>query len=270
MQARANVIALPTSIAMAYDDVGSGPPVVFLHGFPHDRSLWAAQLGAFADRARCIAPDLRGFGASTPAAPCSIAQYADDVAALLDALSIPNAVLVGLSMGGYVAFAFWRRHRDRVRGLVLAHTRPGADTDDMRERRRRLIEVAQSEGSRAVADLQITAMLGATTRSRNPALVATTHRMLALAPVAGIVGALTAMMNRPDSVALLSTIDVPTLIISGDEDTIVPPSEARTMHEAIAGSRLEVLAGAGHLSNVERPAAFNHVTGEFLLQAACA
>jgi pimeloyl-ACP methyl ester carboxylesterase len=173
-------------------------------------------------------------------------------------------------MGGYVAFAVWRRHRGRVRALVLAHTRAGADTDDVRARRRRLIEVAQSEGSRAVADLQISAMLGATTRSRNPTLVATTHRMLALAPVAGIVGALTAMMNRPDSVALLSTIDVPTLIISGDEDTIVPPSEARAMHEAIAGSRLEVLTGAGHLSNVERPAAFNHVTGEFLLQAACA
>jgi 3-oxoadipate enol-lactonase len=189
------------------------------------------------------------------------------VAALLDALSIPEAVLIGVSMGGYVAFAFWRRHGARVRALVLANTRATADNNEMRARRRRLVEVAQSEGSRAVADLQVSAMLGAATRARNPALVTATHRMLALAPVSGIVGALEAMMTRPDSVDLLSTIDVPTLIIAGEEDTIVPASEARVMHEAIAGSRFEVLAGAGHLSNIERPAAFNHVTGEFLFQA---
>jgi 3-oxoadipate enol-lactonase len=267
MQSRATVITLPTSIGMAYDDVGTGPAVVFLHGFPHDRSLWAAQVSAFADRARCVAPDLRGFGGSSATPPCSMEQYADDVAALLDALSIPDAVLVGLSMGGYVAFSFWRRHRSRVRALVLAHTRATADSEEMRARRRRLVAVARSEGSRAVADLQIAAMLGATTRVRNPALVTATHRMLALAPVAGIVGALEAMMERPDSMDLLSTIDVPTLIIAGDEDTVVPASEARVMHEAIAGSQFEVLTGAGHLSNIERPAAFNHVTGEFLFQA---
>ena len=196
MQSRATVITLPTSIGMAYDDVGTGPAVVFLHGFPHDRSLWAAQVSAFADRARCVAPDLRGFGGSSATPPCSMQQYADDVAALLDALSIPDAVLVGLSMGGYVAFSFWRRHRSRVRALVLAHTRATADSEEMRARRRRLVAVARSEGSRAVADLQIAAMLGATTRARNPALVTATHRiLLALAPVAGIVGALEAMME---------------------------------------------------------------------------
>lgn len=263
------MIALPTSIAMAYDDVGAGPAVVFLHGFPHDRSLWATQLGAFADRARCIAPDLRGLGASSAGFPCSMAEYADDVAALLDALSVADAVLVGLSMGGFVALAFWRRYRSRVRALVLAHTRAAADTDEMRARRRRLVQVARSEGARAVADLEIGGMLGATTRARNPALVTATHRMLALAPVAGVVGALDAMVRRPDSRDLLSTIDVPTLIIAGDEDVIVPASEARVMHEEIAGSRLEVLMGAGHLSNIERPAAFNHVIGEFLLQSVC-
>jgi pimeloyl-ACP methyl ester carboxylesterase len=246
------MIARSTAVPTAYDDVGEGPAIVFLHGFPHDRSLWAPQVSAFVDRARCVAPDLRGFGGSAGPPPCSIDQYADDVAALLDALAIHHVVLVGLSMGGYV---------------VLAHTRAAADTEEMRARRQRLIEVARSEGSRAVADLQISAMLGATTRVKNPALVAATHRMLALAPVPGIVGALEAMMHRPDSMGLLSTIDVPTLIIAGEEDTTIPASEARVMHEAIAGSRFEVLSAAGHLSNIERPAAFNHVVGEFLAQA---
>jgi len=261
------MIARSTFAPTAYDDVGDGPPIVFLHGFPHDRSLWAPQVSAFVDRARCVAPDLRGFGGSTGPPPCSIDQYADDVAELLDALAITDVVLVGLSMGGYIALAMWRRHRDRLRALVLAHTRATADTPEIRARRQRLIEVARSEGSRAVADLQIGAMLGATTRAKNPALVAATHRMLALAPVPGIVGALEAMMHRPDSMGLLSTIDVPTLIIAGEEDTSIPASEARVMHKAIAGSRFEVLPAAGHLSNVERPAAFNHVMGEFLAQA---
>jgi 3-oxoadipate enol-lactonase len=261
------VTAVSTCAGMAYDDVGSGPAIVFLHGFPHNRSVWAPQISAFADRARCVAPDLRGFGGSRRRPACSIDQYADDIAAMLDALVIPDAMLVGVSTGGYIAFAMWRRHRARVRALVLAHTRAAADTVEVRERRRRLIEVARSEGSTAVADLQIGAMLGVTTRAKNPALVTVMHRMLALAPVEGIVGALEALMNRPDSMALLSTIDVPTLIIAGDEDTTVPASEARLMHEAIAGSRFEVLAAAGHLSNIERPAAFNHVTGEFLARA---
>lgn len=200
------------------------------------------------------------------APPYTMDQYADDVAALLDALQIEQAVIVGLSMGGYIAFAIWRRHRARVRAFVLAHTRATADTDDVRARRRRMIEVARSEGSRAVADLQIASMLGPTTRAKNQTLVSSVHRMLALAPVAGIVGALDAMQTRPDSVDLLPTIDVPTLIIAGDEDAVIPASEARAMHEAISGSRFELLAGAGHLSNIERPAAFNHVTGEFLAQ----
>jgi 3-oxoadipate enol-lactonase len=261
------MIAPSAAVGIAFDDVGTGPAIVFLHGFPHDRSLWAPQLSAFVDRARCVAPDLPGFGSSLARTCPSMDDFADDITGLLDALAIPEAVVVGLSMGGYIALAMWRRHRARIRALVLAHTRATADTDEMRVRRRRLIEVARSEGSCAVADLQIGAMLGNTTRAKNPALVAAIHRMLALAPVAGIVGSLEAMANRPDSMALLSTIDVPTLIIAGDEDTTIPASEARVMHEAIAGSRFEVLPAAGHLSNVERPAAFNHVTGEFLAQA---
>ena len=258
------MIALCDGVEIGYDDVGTGVPVAFVHGFPHNRTLWAPQIGALVDRARCIAPDLRGFGESSTHGPFSIDQFADDVALLLRGLGIERAVVAGISMGGYVAFALWRRHRSLVRGLVLADTRAGADTDEARDKRRALVEVARTRGSGAVADGQITGMLGKTTREKRPALIDELHRMLEAAPVAGIVGALEAMMARVDSTDTLATLDVPTLIVVGDEDVLTPPSEAEILHEAIRGSRLEVIEHAGHVSNMERPAAFNHVLSEFL------
>jgi pimeloyl-ACP methyl ester carboxylesterase len=258
------VIALPRGLDIAYDDVGTGLPVVFIHGFPHNRTLWAPQLGGLLTRARCVAPDLRGFGESEINGPYTMDSYADDVINVLDALHIGRAVIAGLSMGGYVAFALWRRHRDRVRALILADTRAGADSDETRAKRREMIALARSRGSGAVADAQIAGMVGRTTREKHPDIADAVHQMLAVAPVEGVVGALEAMMERPDSTPTLATIDVPTLIIVGEEDVLTPPKEARAMHEQIAGSRLEILASAGHVSNVERPAAFNHVASEFL------
>ena len=126
------------------------------------------------------------------------------------------------------------------------------------------MKVARDQGSGAVADAMITGMLGKTTRSSRPEIVNSVHRMLSSAPVDGIVGALQAMMDRPDSTSTLGTIDVPTLVVTGDEDAIIPTDEARSMHAAIRGSSLEIIPGAGHLSNLERPAAFNHVVSEFL------
>jgi pimeloyl-ACP methyl ester carboxylesterase len=215
-------------------------------------------------RARCVAPDLRGFGESEIRGPFSMDRYADDVIAMLDALQIERAVIAGLSMGGYVAFALWRRHRARVRALVLADTRPGADTPEATAKRRELIGLARVKGSAAVADAQITGMVGRTTRDSRPDVMDAVHSMLTVAPVEGIIGALEAMIARPDSTPTLATIDVPTLVVVGDEDVLTPPKEARAMHEAIAGSRLEILERAGHVSNVERPAAFNHVLSEFV------
>lgn len=258
------MIALCGDIEIGYDDVGTGLPVVFLHGFPHDRSLWAPQLGALVDRCRCIAPDLRGFGETGGGGPHTMNRYADDIVALLDVLKIERAVIAGLSMGGYIAFAFWRRHRARVRGLILADTRPGADTAEGREKRRSMIDAVRAGGMDAVAEAQVTGMLGKTTREKHPELGATVGRMVTRAPVDGVVGALEAMIARPDSTETLRTIDVPTLIVVGDEDVLTPPKEARAMHEAIRGSRLEILGGAGHLSNLERPSAFNHVVSEFV------
>ncbi|MHB1312491.1 MAG: alpha/beta fold hydrolase [Gemmatimonadaceae bacterium] len=259
------MITFTNGHAIGYDDVGQGIPVLFLHGFPHNRSLWSPQLGALAADARTIAMDLRGFGESAPCASYSVDDYADDAAALLAELGIDRAVIAGLSMGGYAAFAFWRRHRDMVRALVLCDTRPGADGDEARAARRVMQEQAQERGSLAIADQMIPGMVGATTRAKHPELVDELHRMMSLAPVAGVVGALDALMGRPDSTATLATIDVPTLILCGDEDVLTPVKESRAMHLAIAGSRLEIITGAGHASNAERPAAFNHVLSEFLV-----
>jgi pimeloyl-ACP methyl ester carboxylesterase len=251
-------------VQLGYDDAGSGDAIVFVHGFPHRRTLWAPQMDALMGRARCVALDLRGFGDSPAEPPYSVEQYADDVLALCDTLRLGRVVLCGLSMGGYVAFAFWRRHPERVRGLVLMDTKAGADNDVARGKRKDMMALAEEKGSEAIADAMITGMVGKSTREKCPEVVDAVHRMLVSAPVPGIVGALEAMMNRPDSTPTLATISVPTLIMVGEEDTLTPVAESRAMHEAIRDSRLEIIANAGHVSNLERPAAVNHVLSEFL------
>ena len=261
------MIAVIDSVDIGYDDVGSGgsTPLLFVHAFPLNRTMWAPQVSALVERSRCVAADLRGFGDSSKTPPYSMDAYADDLARLLDVLRIDKVTLVGCSMGGYVSFAFWRRHRKRIRALVLADTKATADSDDVLERRRKLIEVTRNEGTTALANLQIPSIVGKTTREKQPDTYDAVHRMMAQAPADGIVGALEAMMLRPDSTDLLATIDVPTLIVVGDEDVPTPVKDARAMHERIPGSRLEIIQQAGHLSNMERPAAFNHLLTEFLV-----
>jgi 3-oxoadipate enol-lactonase len=256
--------AVINGLDIAYDDIGTGQPVLFIHAFPLNRTMWAPQVSALVERCRCVAADLRGFGESAIGEPFTIAQYADDLAGLLDHLQIEKAVVVGCSMGGYTALAMWRQHRDRVRGLVLADTKSGADNDEGRERRRGLIQVARSEGSIGVANLQIPSLVGKTTREKQPDTYDAVHRMMAQTKPEAIIGALEAMMARPDSTPMLPTIDVPTLVVVGEEDVPTPMKESRAMHAAIPGSHLQVIAQAGHLSNLERPAAFNHVLTEFL------
>jgi pimeloyl-ACP methyl ester carboxylesterase len=252
------------AIALAYDDVGTGIPVVLLHGFPHNRELWAAQRDTLAAYCRVITPDLRGCGASDVRGPYTMDQYADDVAALLGRLGVHQAVVGGLSMGGYVTFALWRRHRTRVRAMLLADTRSAADTEEGRVKRRALIDLARRRGAGAVADAQVLGSLGATTRTTHPDIVRHVRDMMATAAVEGIVGALEAMSVRPDSTETLRTIDVPTLILVGEEDIITPVKEARTMHASLTGSTLCVITQAGHLSNVEQPGQFNAAVTRFV------
>lgn len=250
--------------ALAHAEVGRGLPVVLLHAFPLNRSMWDPQIAALFGECRCIAPDLRGFGDSPRGGPHTMDRYADDVAALLDALQIDRAVIAGLSMGGYVALALWRRHRTRIRALVLADTRASADTAEGAQKRIDLIAVARSQGVGAVIDKQLPGLVGKSTREKQPDLVERIRSIMARSSVEGIVGGLEAMRTRPDSTDLLAGIDVPTLIVVGAEDTVTPLKDARAMHAAIPSSRLEVIPEAGHLSNLERPAAFNTALSDFV------
>ena len=247
------------------DATGEGAPLVLLHGFPHDRSLWAPQLAAAPPGVRVLAPDLPGFGESASLADASFDAWADGLAGLLDALRMERAIVGGLSMGGYLAFAFWRRHPERVRALVLVDTRPGADSDESRANRRALQGLARAEGAAAVADRMITGMVGRTTRERRPVVVATVNAMMRRVSIPAITDALDAMMEREDSTPTLGTIRVPTLVMCGEEDVLTPVSESRAMHAAIVGSSLALIPGAGHVSNIEAPEVFNGLLYGFTL-----
>jgi pimeloyl-ACP methyl ester carboxylesterase len=258
------IALLPGGLELAYDEAGSGTPVIFLHGWPHGRALWAGQLSGLQTQARCVAPDLRGFGGSSVAGPYAIDQYADDVAALAATLGIERAVVCGLSMGGYVALAMARRHRALLRGLILADTRATADTPEAREKRARLAEFVAEHGVERLAGQQLESMVGRTTLATRPEIGESLRQIMAAAPRAGVIGALHAMADRADASDLLPTIDVPTLVVGGVEDTFTPPEVLRSLSAAIPHSRLELLDGCGHVCAFERPAAFNHVVSEFL------
>jgi 3-oxoadipate enol-lactonase len=258
------IALLPSGLEVAYDEAGSGIPLLMVHGWPHDRTLWSGQLNGLSRAARCLAPDLRGFGGSSVMEPYTIDQYADDLVAFLDALGIEQAVVCGLSMGGYIAFAMLRRHRARVRALIFADTSATADTDETRENRMRLIVLIEEHGVEALAERQLRPMLGRATFENQPQLVESVRRMMASAPAEGAIGALRAMAARPDSSAMLSAIDVPTLVVGGAEDQLTSPDELRALATAIPRSGFELLEQCGHVCPIERPAAFNHVVSEFL------
>jgi pimeloyl-ACP methyl ester carboxylesterase len=249
---------------IAFESNGSGRPLLFVHGFPHNRRLWTPQLDALSAGARCINVDLRGFGDSVVQPPYSMDQYADDIAALLTELGVRRAIVAGLSMGGYVALALWRRHPAVVAGFILADTRAGADSEEGRRKRDDAIGLVRERGVKALADAQIEGMLGKTTRSTNPALVREVHAMLAAAPPEGVIGALAAMRDRPDSTDTLASISVPALVLVGDEDVLTPPGEGQRLHDGIRGSVLEVIPAAGHLTNLERPDLFNRSVASFI------
>ena len=227
--------------------------------------MWEGQLGLTGAGWRVIAPQFRGFDAGAGEPPASsVDDYAGDVIDLLDALHVKQAVVGGLSMGGYVAFALLRLAARYVQGLVLADTRSQADTPEGIAGRTRLLQLLDDKGPSAVAEEMIPKLLGNTTQLTKPAVVETV-RSLALASQAdAIAGAIRALMSRPDSTPLLATIHVPTLILVGEEDTLTPPAASEEMHRAIAGSEIVSIHAAGHLSNLEQPERFNAALAAFL------
>jgi 3-oxoadipate enol-lactonase len=248
-----------------YDVRGEGPAVLFLHAFPLDLSMWDAQAEALRDAYRVLRLDARGFGASSPGEGLlTMERIADDAAALLDHVGLARATLCGCSMGGYAAFAFVRRHADRLRGLVLADTRSLPDTPEGRQSRSVVADKVRQQGPSAAVDAFLPRLLGETSQRERPELVALVRALALQASVRGVTDALAGLSARADSTPTLREIRVPTLVVCGAEDTLSPPSEAEAMHKAIAGSRLEILPRAGHLANLEQPEAFNAALRGFL------
>lgn len=249
-------------------DSGRARTLVLLHAFPLSATMWRPQLWAAPSGWRFLALDFRGFGpeaspeeaGGTP----SIDDFARDVVDFLNALSIDQAVIAGLSMGGYAAFALLRRAPDRVAGLVLADTRATADSPEGRAGRLAMIERLDQVGLAALAEEMIPKLLGPTTREQQPDLVATIRRLILENSVPTVRAAIVRMMSRPDSTPLLGEISCPTLIVVGDQDALTPIPESQFMYERIDGANVDVLPRVGHMSNMEQPRGFNEALNAFL------
>jgi pimeloyl-ACP methyl ester carboxylesterase len=264
--AEPTVRAQINDISLAFNDQGAGLPLVFLHAFPLNRTMWADQERLLSSQFRVITMDLRGHGESdAPLWRYTLDQAADDVIGLLDHLSIQQAVFVGLSMGGYLLFALCRKYTDRVMGLVLADTRAQADTAEGKAARFQMAQTAYRNGPSAIADIMIPKLLRPTTIQTKPELVRRVRRMIEGNQISGIVGDLMAMAERPDSVPLLKQISCPTQIIVGEEDLPTPPTDAKLMADLIPDARLAIIPAAAHLSNLEQPDSFSEIVRTFAL-----
>jgi pimeloyl-ACP methyl ester carboxylesterase len=227
--------------------------LLLIHGWPLDASMWDAEVASLSGDADVLAPSLPGFGGVPPAGDVlTMETMADYLAAQLDEAGADRAVVCGMSIGGYVAFDLWRRHRRRIGGLILADTRAGADDDAAKERRRAVAEKARSGGSDAIADAPPALLSEGADEALWDRVKATIRRQ----PGEAIAAAALGMGERPDSTDTQSTIDVPTTVIVGSADTLTPPHFSESMAQAIPGADLVVLEGAGHLSNLEDPGGF--------------
>ena len=246
---------------------GGGPALVLLHAFPLHSGMWADQVAAVSPHRRVVAPDLPGFG-STPGLgipdAATVAGYADLVAGLIGHLDLGPAVVCGLSMGGYVTFALLRDHPHLVAGVVLADTRAAADSEEIAQRRTAQQAQVVESGTAELVETMLANLLSQETRSERPDVVERTRALMAVNSPAGVIAALAAMKARPDATAELGQIAVPALVVVGEHDKPSPPDEAAAMADAIADAHLEVIPGAGHLSNLEAPEAFNQAVESFL------
>ncbi|WP_351228045.1 alpha/beta hydrolase [Streptomyces sp. NPDC002133] len=252
---------LTDGLTVGYDDKGSGPALVLVHGHPFDRSMWAPQLAAFSATHRVIAPDLRGYGASTVVPGTTrLSDFATDLAALLDQLGVPRFVLGGLSMGGQIAMECYRLFPERITGLVLADTFPAAETEEGKVWRNAMADRLLREGMRGYADEVRDTMVA----PYNTEASETVHRMMLAAPPEGAAAALRGRAERPDYRELLTRVPVPVLVVVGRDDAYTPVADAEAMHAAIPDSTLCVIEGAAHMPNLERPEEFDAALRAYL------
>ncbi len=242
-----------------------GPPIIFLHGFPFNHTMWDDQMMALPQEIRAVAYDLRGHGSSEVGDGQYFLEYfVDDLFALMDHLGIGRAALCGLSMGGYIALRAAQREPQRFMGLVLADTRSEADTNEGKLKRAAQALMVREKGVEAFASEFLKAVLTPETLQSNGAVTEKVRGMITGNTVSGIVGTLLALATRTDTTAGLPTITMPTLVLVGAKDTITPPDAARSLHSRIPGSELEVISGAAHMSNMENPGAFNAALLKFV------
>lgn len=247
-------------------DQGGGPTVLLVHGFPLDHTMWGPQIDRLARTHRVVAPDLRGFGASDGLpGTSSMSQMADDLAHLLDRLSIREPVtLCGLSMGGYVAWQFWRRHPALLRGLLLCNTRALADAPEIARGRLQTAETVLSQGPQVMAEPMLRRLFAPQTWQKTPERVEEMRRVIHQASPRGVAAALRGMAERPDVTDWLPQITVPALLVGGEHDGISPPAEMRAIAARMPNAQYREVPGAGHMAPYERPAEFNSLVADWL------
>jgi pimeloyl-ACP methyl ester carboxylesterase len=250
---------------LAYEILGSGPPVILLHPFPAHHELWLPAAQTLLSRYRVILPDLRGHGDSgIGEEPASMAKHAADVAQILDHAEVGRAAFAGVSIGGYVLFEFWRRYRDRVTALALCNTKAQADTPEGKAGRLQAAADVMERGTEPFFESMVPKLMGKTTRGTRPDLVEGALRMMRKMSPERVAQVQRGMAERPDSVPTLRTINVLTLLVTGDEDVLTGPPEADLMHQNVPGSRLQVVPRAGHYSAWEQPEEVGKLLRQFL------
>jgi len=250
---------------IVYHVVGEGPPIVLLHPFPANHEFWLPVADVLSSRYRVILPDLRGHGDSgVGESPATMEKHAADLVRLMDDAEVGRAPMVGVSIGGYVLFEFWRRHRGRVAALVLCNTKAAADPPEARAARLQAANDVIERGTEPFFESMIPRLLGKSTRESRPDLVDGVLRMMRKMSPEDVAQAQRGMAERPDSMETLKTINVPTLVITGDEDILTGVNEADVMRQHISNSRMRVIPKAGHYSPWEQPGEAGKLLRQFL------
>ena len=250
---------------IVYQILGDGPSVVLLHPFPADHEFWLPVAQSLSTRYRLIMPDLRGHGDSDIGeGPATMAKHAADVARVMDDADVGRAPMVGVSIGGYALFEFWRQQRGRVAALGLCNTKAPADSPEARAGRLQAAAEVMERGTEPFFQSMIPRLLGKTTREARPDLVEGALQMMREMSPADVAAVQRGMAERPDSVDTLKTINVPMLLVTGDEDILTGVNEAELMHRHVAGSELRVFPKAGHYSPWEQPEAVGRLLRQFL------
>lgn len=255
---------MPNTVTLGYSERGQGSPVVFLHGYPLNREIWREQLQSLSDHYRVITPDLRGHGQSpVPDGVYEMESLARDVFTLLDSLEVPQAVMIGHSMGGYATLAAWRLAPERFIALGLVGSQAGADSDEARQTRFNTAEKVFVEGSKIVADAMTPKLFAPGFPKDDPIVEQVRNIILSTKPT-GIIGALKGMAARPDSSQLLPGITVPVLLLTGDKDQLIPSQRSEIMAADIKIGSLVTVENAGHLPMMEQPHATTMAIRKFL------